>query len=45
VGYFTFQLLSSIVEQSESLANERDQARLQVLRKILAWQQTIANMK
>lgn len=44
-GYFTFQLLSSIVEQLESLANERDRARLQVLRKTLAWQQTMANMK
>ena|SRR5205085_3254467 len=44
-GYFTFQLLSSIVEQLENLANERDRARLQVLRKTLAWQQTMANMK
>jgi hypothetical protein len=44
-GYFTFQLLSSIVEQLEGLANERDRARLQVLRKTLAWQQTMANMK
>lgn len=44
-GYFTFQLLSSIVEQLESLAQERDRARLQVLRKTLAWQQTMANMK
>ena len=44
-GYFTFQLLASIVEQLEGLANERDRARLQVLRKTLAWQQTMANMK
>ena len=44
-GYFTFQLLSSIVEQLEGLANERDRARLQVLRKTLAWQQTLGTMK
>lgn len=44
-GYFTFQLLSSIVEQLEGLANERDRARLQVLRKTLAWQQTMATVK
>lgn len=44
-GYFTFQLLSTIVEQLEGLSAERDRARLQVLRKSLAWQQTMATMK
>lgn len=44
-GYFTFQLLANIVEQLEPLANERDRARLQVLRKSLAWQQTMATMR
>ncbi len=44
-GYFTYQLLATIVEQLEGLANERDRARLQVLRKSLAWQQTMATMR
>ncbi len=44
-GYFTFQLLATIVEQLERLADARDRARLQVLRKSLAWQQTMATMR
>ena len=44
-GYFTFQLLATIVDQLEELCDERDQARLQVLRKSLAWQQTMATMR
>ncbi|MBI1759826.1 MAG: hypothetical protein HYR56_00175 [Acidobacteria bacterium] len=44
-GYFTFQLLSTIVDQLEGLCEERDRARLQVLRKSLAWQQTMATMR
>jgi hypothetical protein len=42
---FTFPLLSNIVEQLEGLTNERDRARLQVLRKTLAWQQTLATLR
>jgi hypothetical protein len=44
-GDFTFQLLSAIVEQLETLTSERERARLQVLRRTLAWQQTIGKMK
>jgi hypothetical protein len=44
-GYFTFQLLSTIVDQLERLSDERDQARLQVLRRTLAWQQTLGTMR
>lgn len=44
-GYFTFQLLSTIVDQLEVLCEDRDRARLQVLRKSLAWQQTMATMR
>lgn len=44
-GYFTFQLLSTIVDQLEELCEERDRARLQVLRKSLTWQQTMATMR
>ena len=44
-GYFTFQLLSSILAQLETSSSERDRARLQVLRKTLAWQQTMGTMK
>lgn len=44
-GYFTFQLLTTIVDQLEVLCDERDRARLQVLRKSLAWQQTMGTMR
>jgi hypothetical protein len=43
-GPFAFQLLSAIVEQLEQLATERDRARLAVLRRTLAWQQTMGKM-
>jgi hypothetical protein len=44
-GPFAFQLLSVIVEQLEQLTTEREQARLEVLRRSLAWQQTVGKMK
>jgi hypothetical protein len=44
-GPFAFQLLSAIVEQLEPLTTERERARLEVLRKTLAWQQTVGKMK
>jgi hypothetical protein len=43
-GLFAFQLLSAIVDQLERLADEQDRARLDVLRKALAWRQTIGKM-
>ena len=36
-GPFAFQLLSTILEQLEPLTVEREQARLEVLRRTLAW--------
>src|SRR5262249_30602092 len=44
-GLFAFQLLSAIVDQLDQLANDRDRARLDVLKKTLAWQQTIGKMR
>lgn len=44
-GPFAFQLLSTIVEQLEPLTTERERARLEVLRRSLAWQQTVGKMK
>ncbi len=44
-GLFAFQLLSSIVDQLDGLAGDKDRARLSVLKKTLAWQQTIGRMK
>src|SRR6266508_1056444 len=43
-GLFAFQLLSAIVDQLERLADEQDRARLDVVRKALAWRQTIGKM-
>jgi hypothetical protein len=43
-GLFAFQLLSAIVDQLERLADDQDRARLDVLRKALAWRQTIGKM-
>jgi hypothetical protein len=43
-GLFAFQLLSAIVDQLERLGDEHDRARLDVLRKTLAWRQTIGKM-
>ncbi|MCG3164171.1 MAG: hypothetical protein JMDDDDMK_05654 [Acidobacteria bacterium] len=44
-GLFAFQLLSAIVDQLDGLASDKDRARLGVLRKTLAWQQTIGRMR
>jgi hypothetical protein len=44
-GPFAFQLLATIVEQLEALTTERERARLAVLRRTLAWQQTLGQMK
>ena len=43
-GLFAFQLLSAIVDQLERLADDPDRARLDVLRKTMAWRQTIGKM-
>jgi len=43
-GLFAFQLLSAIVDQLERLADDQDRARLEVLKKTLAWRQTIGKM-
>jgi hypothetical protein len=43
-GLFAFQLLSAIVDQLERLADGHDRAPLDVLRKTLAWRQTIGKM-
>jgi hypothetical protein len=44
-GSFAFQLLAAIVDQLERLTSESERARLGVLRKALAWQQTIGKLK
>jgi hypothetical protein len=44
-GQFAFPLLSAIVDQLDRLANDRDRARLSVLKKSLEWQQTIGKMR
>ncbi|HZN10966.1 MAG TPA: hypothetical protein VFC61_04770 [Blastocatellia bacterium] len=44
-GPFAYQLLAAIVDQLEKLTSERERARLQVLRRTLAWQQTVGGMK
>lgn len=44
-GSFAFQLLSTIVDQLDHLTTERERAKLHVLRRSLAWQQTIGRMK
>ncbi len=44
-GLFAFPLLSAIVDQLDRLANGKDRARLSVLKKTLAWQQTIGKMR
>jgi hypothetical protein len=44
-GLFAFQLMTEIVDQLERLVDERDRARLAVLRQTLAWQQTIGRMR
>jgi hypothetical protein len=43
-GAFAFQLLASILDQLEELAREKDRARLDVLRRTMAWQQTLGRI-
>jgi hypothetical protein len=43
-GPFAFQLLSAIVEQLEAVTTDRERSRLAVLRRTLAWQQTMGKM-
>ena len=42
---FAFPLLSEIANQLEAMTTESERARLAVLRRTLAWQQTLGNLK
>ncbi|HQR34657.1 MAG TPA: hypothetical protein PLK30_18110 [Blastocatellia bacterium] len=44
-GDFGFQLLAAIADQLDELLDERDRARLCVLRRTLSWQQTVGGIK
>lgn len=44
-GLFAYQLLSTIITQLESLTTGVERARLSVLRRTLAWQQTMERMR
>jgi hypothetical protein len=44
-GLFAYPLLSAVVDQLDRLAGDVDRARLNVLRKTLAWQQTVGKMR
>jgi hypothetical protein len=44
-GDFAFQLISAICDQLEPLANAAECARLKVLRRTLAWQQTVGGIR
>lgn len=44
-GYFAFALLNEIADQLERLTDKPNQARLQVLRRSLQWQQTMGTMR
>lgn len=44
-GNFAFALLSEIANQLESLTTESERARLSVLRRTLAWQQTMGKLR
>ena len=44
-GFFAFALLNEIADQLERLTDQPNQARLQVLRKSLQWQQTMGTMR
>lgn len=44
-GFFAFALLNEIADQLSGLTDEPNQARLQVLRKSLQWQQTMSTMR
>ena len=42
---FAFPLLNEITNQLEAMTTESERARLAVLRRTLAWQQTLGNLK
>ena len=44
-GFFAFALLNEIADQLDRLTDQPNQARLQVLRKSLQWQQTMGTMR
>ncbi len=44
-GAFAYPLLEAIVDQLEGLTTERERTRLNVLRRALAWQQTVGGIK
>jgi hypothetical protein len=44
-GNFAFALLTEIANQLEALTTESERARLSVLRRTLAWQQTMGKLK
>ena len=44
-GDFAFQLISAICDQLEPLADPAECARLKVLRRTLAWQQTVGGIR
>jgi hypothetical protein len=44
-GLFAFPLLAEILECLETLTDNRQRARLSVLRQSLLWQQTIGKMR
>ncbi|HEX4948710.1 MAG TPA: hypothetical protein VFZ34_18685 [Blastocatellia bacterium] len=44
-GLFAFALLTEIANQLEALTTESERARLSVLRRTLAWQQTMGRLK
>ena len=44
-GDFAFQLLTAVVDQLEGLLDERECARLSVLRRTLSWQQTVGGIR
>lgn len=44
-GDFAFQLLTAVADQLEGLLDERECARLSVLRRTLSWQQTVGGIR
>lgn len=44
-GDFAFQLLNAVADQLEELFDERERARLSVLRRTLNWQQTVGGIR
>lgn len=44
-GDFAFQLLTAVADQLEGLLDERERARLTVLRRTISWQQTVGGIR